>query len=50
MDAFNVFNTENLGTPTAGITASNFGVITSAVAQSMPGGPRTAQVGLRFTF
>jgi hypothetical protein len=50
MDTFNLFNTKNLGTPTAGITASNFGVITGAVAQSNPGGPRTAQVGLRLTF
>ena len=45
LDAFNLFNNKNLAQPTAGITASNFGVITSVVAVNTPGYPRTAQVG-----
>ncbi len=43
-EVFNVFNTVNLGSPSAVQGAANFGTITTALD------PRVAQLGLKFLF
>ncbi len=47
MDAFNAFNRVNYANPTLSIASPDFGRI---LATSGAGGPRTAQVGVRFSF
>ncbi|MEZ5404175.1 MAG: carboxypeptidase regulatory-like domain-containing protein [Bryobacteraceae bacterium] len=59
VDAFNVFNTPNFGSPTGVMTSSNFGRSTAILStgvtggqnpQFQIGGPRSLQLGLRLQF
>ena len=55
VDAFNMTNTPAFGLPTAALTSSSFGKITSTLGSGVGnvngvGGPRVLQAGVKFTF
>jgi hypothetical protein len=50
LEAFNAFNWVNLNNPNTSLTAATFGRVTSSRNSTQSGGPRVAQLGVKYIF